>query len=118
MHELTVASRLVDRALSAAAERDAERIDGLTVAVGEATHLAPEQLEFCISAALEGTVAEGAAVSIESVPPTGACDCGWRGEPARVDATVAAPRRHCPECGATIELTAGDDCRLTSIEIP
>jgi hydrogenase nickel incorporation protein HypA/HybF len=118
MHELAIASRLLDRALAAAADRDADRIDGLTVAVGEATHLAPDQVAFCLSAATDDTIAEDAGVTVESVPPEGECRCGWRGEPERIDATVAAPKRRCPACGDTIELIAGDDCRLRSVEIP
>ena len=118
MHELAIASRLLGRALSVADEYDADRIDGLTVAVGEVTHLAPDQLRFCLSAAADGTPAEGATVEIESVPPEGACDCGWRGTPERIDATVAAPRRRCPECGDAIDLVAGDDCDLAAVDLP
>lgn len=118
MHELAVASRLLDRALSVAEDHDADQIDGLTVAVGEVTHLAPDQLRFCLSAAADGTIAEGAAIDIESVPPEGECDCGWRGTPERIDATVAAPRRRCPECGGIITLVAGDDCDLTAVDLP
>jgi hydrogenase nickel incorporation protein HypA/HybF len=112
MHELAIASRLLGRALSVADEYDADRIDG------EVTHLAPDQLRFCLSAAADGTPAEGATVEIESVPPEGACDCGWRGTPERIDATVAAPRRRCPECGDAIDLVAGDDCDLAAVDLP
>jgi hydrogenase nickel incorporation protein HypA/HybF len=118
MHELSIASRLVDRAVAAARDNGADRIDRLTVELGAATHLAADQLEFCLGVATDGTPAEGATIEIEPVAPAGRCDCGWAGEPGHVEATVAAPDRRCPECGATIELTAGTDCQLTSIEIP
>lgn len=118
MHELTVADRLLARATEAARDHGADRVDRITVALGEATHLAADQLRFCLRAAAEGTPAEGATVEVDRVPPEGRCDCGWSGRPGRIDATVAAPDRRCPDCGGRIELTAGADCRLASIETP
>jgi len=116
MHELSIAHRLVDRAVETARDADADQIDRLSVALGEATHVAADQLRFCLDAAVVDTPADGATVDIERVPPAGRCGCGWSGEPRRLDATIAAPNRRCPECGERIELTAGDDCRLTQIE--
>jgi hydrogenase nickel incorporation protein HypA/HybF len=118
MHELTIANRLIDRAVAVAHDHDADRVDRLTVALGEATHVAADQLQFCLAAAAEGTPAQGATVDVECVAPEGRCDCGWSGQPGRIDATVAAPDRRCPDCKERIELTAGDDCRLTSIQTP
>jgi hydrogenase nickel incorporation protein HypA/HybF len=119
MHELSIAQRLVDRAIEAAADRGADRVDGLTVELGAATHLAQDQVAFCIDAVAEGTPADGATVSFERVPPAGTCDCGWTGRPERLADTVpGAPSLRCPECGGRLTLTAGRECRLTRIEIP
>lgn len=119
MHELSIADRLLDRALSAAREAGVDRVDGLTVELGTATHLVPEQVAFCIDAVAEDTPAEGAAVTFERVPARGDCACGWRGELETLAKTVAGvPDRRCPDCGDEVELTAGRECRLKRIEVP
>jgi hydrogenase nickel incorporation protein HypA/HybF len=119
VHELAIADRLLDRALAAAGAADRTRVETLHVALGEATHLVPEQVRFCIRAVAEDTPAEGAAVRIERVPARGECDCGWAGELRSLADTVAgAPDRRCPDCGTGVSVTAGRECRLTSIDVP
>jgi hydrogenase nickel incorporation protein HypA/HybF len=119
MHELSVATGLVDRAVDAAADAGAERVDRLTVAVGKATHLNPDQLRFAVEMAASETMAAGARVEVERPDPRATCDCGWDGEPDRLDefdGYVAAPT--CPECGDRVRLVAGEECRLVSVEVP
>lgn len=119
MHEITVADRLLDRALEAAADADAEKVGRILIAVGEATHINPTQLEFWLHELATDTPAAGMTIEIRSVPATGRCDCGWSGELPRLDAAFAqAPDRHCPECGERTELTGGTGCRLESVTIP
>ncbi|MFC7019348.1 MULTISPECIES: hydrogenase maturation nickel metallochaperone HypA [Haloarcula] len=119
MHELAIADRLLDRAVSAARDAGAERVDGLTVELGTATHLVPEQVAFCLDAVAEDTPAEGATVTFERVSARGECSCGWHGELETLAETVAGvPDRRCPDCGAEVELTAGRECRLKTVEIP
>lgn len=118
MHELTIADRLAERARAAAEDAGAERVTGLTVAVGEATHLAPDQLRFCLEAVADDRLAD-ATVTFERKSARGRCDCGWTGELDRLPETVAAvPDRRCPSCGATVELTEGRGCRLVGVEVP
>jgi hydrogenase nickel incorporation protein HypA/HybF len=119
MHELAIADRLVDRALATAREADADRITALTVELGTATHLLPDQVRFCLEAVAEGTLAEGADVSVEGVPARGECECGWAGDLDTLSATVAGvPDRRCPDCGTAVELVAGRECRLTGVTVP
>ena len=119
MHELAIADRLLDRALAAAEEAGATRVETLSLELGTATHLVPEQVRFCIEAVAEGTPAEGAAVEIEQVPARGECDCGWAGDLPSLAGTVAgAPDTRCPDCGHAVSVTAGRECRLTSIDVP
>lgn len=119
MHELSIASSVVDRALTAASEHGADEIEELTVDVGKATHVNPDQLAFCLEAAIEPTIAADAEVTIETVTPLARCDCGWSGEPDSLDVAVSyAPDVTCPSCEARLELEQGRECRLASIEIP
>ncbi len=119
MHELSLASGIVDHALASAREHDAERIEELTVEVGKATHINPAQLRFCIEAAIERTIADGATVTIETVPPLARCSCGWTGEPEALEMALSyAPEVRCAACNSRAELERGRECRLASIEIP
>ena len=119
MHELSIAMGIVDRALEAAEKRGAERVDRLTVELGAATHVNPDQLRFCVETATDGTAAAEATVDIEQTAPRGRCDCGWEGEPEALEsAMVYAPDVRCPECGDRTELISGRECRLAAVEIP
>ena len=119
MHELSIAQSLVDQAVDAAADHGAERIDRLELAVGEATHLNPDQLTFCVETVAAETPAAEAEVVVDSISPEGACECGWTGEPETLpDLPMAAPDLRCPNCENRVELTAGTECRLARISVP
>jgi hydrogenase nickel incorporation protein HypA/HybF len=119
VHELAVAERLVDRATSAARDAGAAEVTALTVELGTATHLVADQVSFCIDAVAEGTPAEGAVVRFDRVKPRGACDCGWTGTlDTLADTVTGVPDRRCPDCGGAVDLVAGRECRVTSIEVP
>lgn len=119
MHELTIANRIVDRALATADEADAETLTAVTVEVGVATHLVPRQLRFCIEAVADDTAVADADVTIEHVAARGTCECGWDGSPPTLDDVAGSvPASRCPECDGPVEFTAGRECRLASIEIP
>jgi hydrogenase nickel incorporation protein HypA/HybF len=119
MHELSIAQRLVDRAVTVAQEHGAATVNELTVAVGRATHLNPDQLRFCVEAVATDTAVSDAAITFERVPVRGECDCGWTGEPGTVEqALTYVPDPTCPDCGDRITITEGRGCHLTRIDIP
>lgn len=119
MHELSVAEALLDRASEAAAEHDAATVETMTVELGEATHVNPDQLRFCIETVAEATLAADATVDIEPVEPRANCDCGWAGKPPSFEGTAAVvPTARCPACGERTEFTRGKECRLAAITVP
>lgn len=119
MHEITIARRLLDRALEAAAEHDADRIESISVAVGEATHLNPRQLEFWLDEFATDTPADGMDLHVETIAARGECTCGWSGELSRLESAFGvAPDRRCPDCGTVTALTNGTECRLDSVTVP
>jgi hydrogenase nickel incorporation protein HypA/HybF len=119
MHELSVAEAILDRAREAADEHGADEVAELTVELGTATHVNPDQLRFCIETVAETTPLDGVSVAMEEIEPEAACDCGWRGEPPSFEGTAASvPAARCPECGSRTEFTQGRECRLSSIEVP
>ncbi len=119
MHELSIATGILDRALSAAEAHGADRIEALRIELGEATHVNQRQLRFCLETSLEGTIAAGARVRIDEITPQAACDCGWNGRPQTLEIALSyAPDVRCPECDSRATLVRGRECRLASIDVP
>lgn len=119
MHEFSVADAVLERALEAAADHEAAAIEELTIELGTATHVNPDQLAFCLETVARDTPAADATVTIEPVDPHARCGCGWDGEPPTLDVSGAvAPNLHCPDCGGRLELVRGKECRLSSITVP
>ena len=120
MHEFSIATQVLEAAREAAADHGADTFEGITVSVGEASHVNPEQLETCLDAAADSTVGEADLdIEIETVTPHAECDCGWSGEPETVDRALAyAPDLTCPACDERLELAAGNECKLMSVTIP
>ncbi|MFP4529797.1 MAG: hydrogenase maturation nickel metallochaperone HypA [Halodesulfurarchaeum sp.] len=119
MHEISVAHGVLERALAAAGEYGADRIDEMTLEIGRVTHVNPEQLVFCLEAITEGTPAEGATITTETVDPIATCDCGFHDEPSELNLAAGfAPDVRCPNCGGRAELVQGRECRLASIDVP
>jgi hydrogenase nickel incorporation protein HypA/HybF len=80
--------------------------------VGTLGHAEPEALHFCFAAVTKGTIADGAILMIEAVAGEGLCSACHR--------IVALEERFsgCPICGnAHVGMTAGDELRLTELEV-
>lgn len=67
MHELGIARDIVRRAVEEAARHKAARIQVLHISLGPEDFASREALAFGIEAASQGTLAEGAGVSITDV---------------------------------------------------
>lgn len=119
MHEFSIATQVLEAAREAAGDHGAETFDGITVSVGEASHVNPEQLETCLEAAADSTIENDLDIELETVAPYAECDCGWSGKPESSDcALVYAPDLTCPSCDQRIDLIRGNECRLMSVTIP
>ncbi len=119
MHEISVAQGILERALAAADEHGADRIDEMTLEIGRVTHVNLDQLVFCLEAIVEDTPAAEATIRTETIEPVATCDCGFRDTPDELGlATGFAPDIRCPNCGSRAELVEGRECRLSSIEVP
>lgn len=119
MHEVSVAIGILDRALDVADDHGAQRIDSVTIEIGRATHVNPDQVRFCLEALAEDTPAVGATIRTETIEPVAACDCGWRDSPEELDQPGGyAPDLQCPACGTRTALVRGRECRLASIVVP
>lgn len=119
MHELSVAQGILNRARETAAENGASEIETMTLELGAATHVNPDQLQFCLETVATDTPLADADIVIETVEAQASCDCGWEGEPPTFEGTATTvPTARCPECGSGAEFTQGKECRLARIEVP
>lgn len=116
MHELSIATSLVEVAREEAARRDARAVRAVYLKLGALSGVVREALEFAFDVATEGTVLEGAALEIEEVGARVFCPaCEEEKELMR---PAAAFRAACPTCGAPApEIRGGDELELTALEI-
>jgi len=110
MHEMAIASALVDQVLRVAREHQAERVREVVVVCGVVHQVVPEALELAFEAVTAGTTAEGATLRIEMQGVVARCrECGLQYE-ATVDDFG------CPTCmAADPELLRGQDIILQSV---
>lgn len=110
MHELSVATSLIELACDHAARHGASRVARVSVRIGVLQHVA-RSLYFCFEKVAMGTPCEGAELEIEEVPLTVECPvCG----PAR---TPSGPYNfRCRDCGSpTPRVITGRELQLVSI---
>jgi hydrogenase nickel incorporation protein HypA/HybF len=112
MHEVAIAESLIELIEREALARAFLCVTIVRVQLGALGHVEPEALRFCFAAVAEGTLAEGAALEIETVAGEGWCaDCS-RSMPLaeRYDA--------CSACGRSgLRITAGAELRLAELEV-
>jgi len=112
MHELSVATSLVELASDHAARNGASRVSRVVVRIGVLQHVA-RSLYFCFDNVARGTPCEGAALEIEEVGLTVACPACR---------TEKRPRGlynfRCPDCGApTPRVLTGRELQLLAIAL-
>lgn len=110
MHELSIATSLVELACDQAAQRGGARVSRVMVRIGVLQHVA-RSLYFCFDNVARGTACEGATLQIEEVGLTVECP-GCR--------EVKTPRGlynfRCPDCGVpTPQVVTGRELQLVSI---
>jgi hydrogenase nickel incorporation protein HypA/HybF len=111
VHEVSLIRGIVAASLEAADRHAATRVVGVSVVLGELSHISDEAMRFNFEVLSRGTAAEGAEVNITREPGVMACwDCGA--------SNPAGPRRVCPSCRSVrVEITGGDQCYLESIDV-
>jgi hydrogenase nickel incorporation protein HypA/HybF len=122
MHELSIASAIVDTALRHADERRVTRVD---VRVGALRQVVPDSLDFYFEIVARDTACESARLELELVQAWLRCPtCGheWDPAPAPVAGHEALapvlPAFRCPACeGAETEVVRGSELEVESIEI-
>jgi hydrogenase nickel incorporation protein HypA/HybF len=119
MHELSIASGLVEKLLQFADENPDKKIVEVRLAVGELSHIAEEQLRFCYEAITAETSLEGSKLEVEKVDAMVRClHCAYRGRPKYWDGALSGipvATLECPQCGMAAEPVEGKECAIKSV---
>ena len=112
MHELSIASAILDAARAEAERRPGARLVKVGVRVGELSAVEPEALSFCFESLVQGTELAPLALEIESVARRHRCpQCAHC-------FTVVDYELACPRCGASAtDCIAGDELELAYLEV-
>ncbi|HEV2094875.1 MAG TPA: hydrogenase maturation nickel metallochaperone HypA [Chthoniobacterales bacterium] len=119
MHELSIASGLVEKLLDFSDKNPDKKIIEVRLAVGELSHIEHEQLRFCYEAITAETPLEGSALEIEKIDAMVKCpQCSYRGRPKYWDGALSGipvATLECPSCGKATEATDGQECAIRSV---
>jgi hydrogenase nickel incorporation protein HypA/HybF len=119
MHELSIASGLVEKLLEFVADNPDKKIVEVRLAVGELSHIEEEQLRFCYNAVTVETPIEGSILQIEKIGAVVACQyCSYEGGPKYWDGALSGipvPTLECPRCGKAAAAVEGKECAIRSI---
>jgi len=112
MHEFSLAKNIVETALAETKKQDGKRIDTLNVKLSNLSHITPDNLEFCLTAAAKGTIAEKTKIKIETFDPTVSCqECGHT-------FTFQKNEPFCPQCQSKkLKMVDVSEAFLESLEV-
>ena len=112
MHELAIASALVDEAQKIAVQNRARRVSSVSVAIGVLSGVEREALCFSFPLVAEGTLLEGATLVVDIRPLRIKCSsCGVESECSEISFL-------CPSCAdSKVELIGGREILITSMEL-
>jgi hydrogenase nickel incorporation protein HypA/HybF len=112
MHELSIMQSALAQVLEEANRAGANRVEEIRLRIGVLSGVVPDALQFAFETLAEGTSAEHAALTIESVPARFWCAaCEREFEADRMFA-------ECPACHAPSgELRSGREMELASLEV-
>ncbi|ADT99933.1 hydrogenase maturation nickel metallochaperone HypA [Mycolicibacterium gilvum] len=108
MHEMAITQSVVD---AVCAHADGRRVHRVLLEIGELCALVPDSMRFCFELATQGTVADGAQLDMDLRPGAAHCRaCHRRFE-------LHDPILLCPCGSADVEVLAGRDLRILSMEV-
>jgi len=111
MHELSIASNLINIVKHATEGQEVSRVTSLRIVIGEMSNVVPDCLAFAFEVASKGTLAEDARIDFVEKPLVGRClDCG-------TEFGIRDFLFRCPDCESPkIEVVSGREFFLESIE--
>ncbi len=112
MHEMAITQSMVDLVLEEARKGGARKVTRINLVLGELSGVVGDCIELYFGLMSRDTAAEGAVISIKSVPTRVRCrKCAREFDVKDLDWI-------CPECrSASVELVAGRELFVESIEV-
>lgn len=108
MHEMAITQSVVDAVCEHAAGK---QVHSVKLEIGALCAIVPDSMLFCFDLATEGTVADGARLEMDVLPGRAHCrTCGR-------DFELADLILLCPCGSADVEVLAGKDLRILSMEV-
>jgi hydrogenase nickel incorporation protein HypA/HybF len=112
MHEISIMEQTLEMALELAIQQGASSIHSLKMRVGSMSGVVPEALEFAFDIVIQGTIADGATLEIETVPVI--CYCSK----CKLEFQALDLFYECPLCGQiSSQVLSGREIELTSMEV-
>ena len=112
MHELSIASALVDQLTELALREHAERVLSVTIAVGCLSGVDPEALKMAFPLAADGSSSADATLITRWMPARLRC------RRCKRETVSDEPVFQCEHCGAQeLDLTAGRELHLVEAEV-
>jgi len=112
MHEMSLAEGIRGIVEETAQAQGFARVNAVVLEVGALSSVEVEALRFCFEVVMQGTLAEGARLDIETVPGAGWC------MPCGKTVPIAALYEACPECGSyQVQATGGTEMRVKALDV-
>lgn len=112
MHELAIATSMIQQAERHAKNAGATRVNRLCCSIGAFRQIEDDLVRDAFAIAREGTICDGATLTIERIPIRGQCPT------CRTVFSIQNWNWTCPNCGKEAELLpGGDELELTSIDV-
>lgn len=111
MHELAIAQSLLDIITEEGRKHGITRVTTIRLQVGAMASVVPDSLTFCFELVSKESIAEGAAIEIETTPLIARCpECNFEFE-------VKNQVYRCPKCGNRVSnLVSGRELSIVNIE--
>lgn len=121
MHEVSVVSNFVIAILDELEKYDVERVEEVTLVIGDLTSLGEEQMMFAYEVVTKGTKLEGSKLIVEHEKIEVSCEhCGYKGGVNVIENDFdqhSIPILSCPKCNGNIKVIKGQSCTVRSFKI-
>ena len=112
MHEFGIMQEMARIAVEQAEAAEAERVHVIRLRVGRLAGVVPEAMQFAHEVVVEGTIAEGSRLEIETAPIR--CYCESCRKEFETDQTLF----QCPDCGAVSrDVRGGRELEMVNMEV-
>jgi hydrogenase nickel incorporation protein HypA/HybF len=122
MHELTMATQIVENVLEEAKRHNAKKVAEVHLLIGKLSFLGAAQIRFSYKLlAKEDDILKDSKLVIKHTEGKIECPkCGYKGKiPIKDDPAyhVPVPSLRCPKCGESANIVEGKDCIIESIRL-